>query len=95
MEIYFFFLLIFVQILEGKENSGLDSALEEEANWESRLDSSFLEQSKKKILQTLNSGSLKDLKSLQLIGDKKAKLILGWREINGVFTQVAKRLWDK
>ncbi|XP_027019077.1 kinesin-like protein KIF22 isoform X1 [Tachysurus fulvidraco] len=76
------------EISEGKENSGLKPACEEDANWESRLDSSLLNQSKKKILQTLNSGSLKELKSLQLIGDKKAKLILGWREINGDFTQV-------
>ncbi|XP_060719921.1 kinesin-like protein KIF22 isoform X2 [Tachysurus vachellii] len=76
------------EISEGKENSGLEPACDEEANWESRLDSSLLNQSKKKILQTLNSGSLKELKSLQLIGDKKAKLILGWREINGDFTQV-------
>lgn len=84
----FFVLLLFVQISEGKENSSLEAAFEEEANWESRLDLSLLDQSKKKILQTLNSGSLKELKSLQLIGDKKAKLILGWREINGDFTQV-------
>lgn len=76
------------KISEGKENSSLEAAFEEEANWESRLDLSLLDQSKKKILQTLNSGSLKELKSLQLIGDKKAKLILGWREINGDFTQV-------
>ncbi|KAG7325518.1 hypothetical protein KOW79_011834 [Hemibagrus wyckioides] len=76
------------EISGGKENSGLEPACEEEANWESRLDSSLLDQSKKKILQTLNSGSLKELKSLQLIGDKKAKLILGWRGINGDFTQV-------
>ncbi|XP_026887746.2 kinesin-like protein KIF22 [Electrophorus electricus] len=75
------------EITEGKENRRLDSC-GEEVNWESQLDSSLLEQSKKKILQTLNSGSLKELKSLQLIGDKKAKLILGWREINGDFTQV-------
>lgn len=76
------------KISDGKENSSLEPACEEEANWESRLDLSLLDQSKKKILQTLNSGSLKELKSLQLIGDKKAKLILGWREINGDFTQV-------
>lgn len=79
---------IHTKISEGKENSSLEAAFEEEANWESRLDLSLLDQSKKKILQTLNSGSLKELKSLQLIGDKKAKLILGWREINGDFTQV-------
>ena len=36
----------------------------------------------------LNTGSLKDLKGLQQIGDKKAKLILGWRELNGQFTKV-------
>ncbi|KAI4876490.1 hypothetical protein NFI96_010591, partial [Prochilodus magdalenae] len=76
------------KISEGKENSGTDLSCVDEVNWESRLDSSLLEQSKKKILHTLNSGSLKELKSLQLIGDKKAKLILGWREINGDFTQV-------
>ncbi|XP_062331618.1 kinesin-like protein KIF22 isoform X2 [Osmerus eperlanus] len=67
--------------LEGKENSGL-------GGWESHLDSSVLERSCQNILQVLNSGSLKELKSLQQIGDKKAKLILGWREVNGSFTQV-------
>lgn len=92
--VFFFFLSFcaFVQISDGKENSGLKLACEEEANWESRLDSSLLDQSKKKILQILNSGSLKELKTLQLIGDKKAKLILGWREINGGFAQVEKKL---
>lgn len=67
--------------LEGKENIM-------EKGWESHLDTSVLEQSRKKILQILNSGSLKELKSLQQIGDKKAKLILGWREIHGDFSQV-------
>lgn len=59
-----------------------------ERGWESQLDTSVLEHSRKKILQILNSGSLKELKSLQQIGDKKAKLILGWREIHGDFTEV-------
>ncbi|KAG9267339.1 kinesin-like protein KIF22 [Astyanax mexicanus] len=76
------------EVIKGKENSGPEPSCDGELNWESRLDSSLLEQSKKKILDTLNSGSLKELKSLQLIGDKKAKLILGWREVNGDFTQV-------
>ncbi|KAM9837305.1 kinesin-like protein KIF22 isoform 1-T2 [Aulostomus maculatus] len=57
-------------------------------DWESQLDMSVLEQSRKKILQILNTGSLKELKGLQQIGDKKAKLILGWREIHGDFTKV-------
>ncbi|XP_058476535.1 kinesin-like protein KIF22 [Solea solea] len=70
-----------VELPDGKENIM-------ESSWESQLDTSVLEQSRKKILQLLNSSSLKELKSLQQIGDKKAKLILGWREIHGDFTQL-------
>ncbi|KAM7370829.1 hypothetical protein PAMP_010345 [Pampus punctatissimus] len=66
---------------DGKENIMQKS-------WESQLDKSVLEQSRQKILQVLNSGCLKELKGLQQIGDKKAKLILGWREIHGHFTKV-------
>ncbi|XP_060885129.1 kinesin-like protein KIF22 [Labrus mixtus] len=66
---------------DGKENIM-------EHGWESQLDTSVLEQSRQKILQVLNTGSLKDLKGLQQIGDKKAKLILGWREIHGHFTKL-------
>lgn len=58
------------------------------SEWESQLDTSVLEQSRQKILQILNTGSLKELKGLQQIGDKKAKLILGWRELHGRFTKV-------
>ncbi|KAG7492233.1 hypothetical protein MATL_G00011630 [Megalops atlanticus] len=75
------------EVMEGKENMGVKPCLSD-SDWESRLDGSVLEQSRQKILQVLNSGSLKDLKALQLIGDKKAKLILGWREVHGQFTQV-------
>ena len=60
-----------------------------ESGWESQLDNSMLEHSRQKILQVLNTGSLKELKGLQQIGDKKAKLILGWREIHGHFTKVS------
>lgn len=66
---------------DGKENKMQNG-------WESQLDTSVLEQSRQKILQILNTGSLKDLKGLQQIGVKKAKLILGWREIHGDFTKV-------
>lgn len=59
-----------------------------QTEWESQLDTSVLEKSREKILQVLNTGSFKDLKGLQQIGDKKARLILGWREINGHFTKV-------
>lgn len=61
-----------------------------ENGWESQLNTSVLEQSRQKILQVLNAGSLKELKGLQQIGDKKAKLILGWREIHGHFTKVGR-----
>ena len=57
------------------------------SSWESHLDCSLVESSKQKILALLNTGSHKDLKGLQLIGDKKAKLILGWREIYGSFSK--------
>lgn len=70
-----------VELPGGKENML-------ETGWESQLDTSVLEQSREKILQVLNSGSLKELKSLQQIGDKKAKLILGWRELHGDFTKL-------
>ncbi|XP_061613281.1 kinesin-like protein KIF22 isoform X1 [Phyllopteryx taeniolatus] len=69
------------EFLDGKENKVMN-------DWESQLDKSVLEQSRQKILQILNTGSLKELKSLQQIGDKKAKLILGWRELRGVFSEL-------
>ncbi|KAK1151976.1 kinesin-like protein KIF22 [Acipenser oxyrinchus oxyrinchus] len=62
--------------------------LENEESLETRLDSAVLQRSRDRILNLLNTGSLKELKGLQKIGDKKAKLIIGWREINGAFTQV-------
>ncbi|XP_027856652.1 kinesin-like protein KIF22 [Xiphophorus couchianus] len=66
---------------DGKENM-------KESSWESQLDTSVLDESKQKILHILNTGCLKELKGLQQIGDKKAKLILGWREIHGHFTKL-------
>lgn len=65
----------------GKENVKMNG-------WDVGLDTSVLEQSRQTILRILNAGSLKELKELQQIGDKKAKLILGWREIHGHFTKV-------
>uniref|UniRef100_A0A1A8FM31 Kinesin-like protein n=1 Tax=Nothobranchius korthausae TaxID=1143690 RepID=A0A1A8FM31_9TELE len=67
-----------VEIEDGKENL--------KDSWESQLGMSALEQYKQKILHILNSGCLKELKTLQQIGDKKAKLILGWREMHGQFS---------
>lgn len=70
-----------LQLPDGKENI-------QERGWESHLNTSVLEHSRQTILRVLNTGSLKDLKGLQQIGVKKAKLILGWREINGHFAKV-------
>ncbi|XP_057682436.1 kinesin-like protein KIF22 [Corythoichthys intestinalis] len=66
---------------DGKENQVMNS-------WESQLDRNLLEQSRQKILQILNTGSLKELKSLHQIGAKKAELIMGWREVHGAFTKL-------
>ncbi|XP_018620168.2 kinesin-like protein KIF22 isoform X1 [Scleropages formosus] len=75
------------EALGGKENvAGDECALGRD--WESRLEPAVLEKSRQHILEVLNSGSLKELKALQLIGDKKAKLIMGWREVHGSFSQV-------
>ncbi|XP_068438830.1 kinesin-like protein KIF22 [Clinocottus analis] len=66
---------------DGKENFT-------ETGWEFQLDASVLEHSRQKILHVLNTGTLKELKGLQQIGDKKAKLILGCREIHGHFIKL-------
>ncbi|XP_051927847.1 kinesin-like protein KIF22 isoform X1 [Hippocampus zosterae] len=68
------------ELPDGKENMP--------SGWEAHLDQSVVEQARQKILQILNTGSLKELKSLQQIGDKKAKLILGWREVRGIFSKL-------
>ncbi|KAK9530438.1 hypothetical protein VZT92_011938 [Zoarces viviparus] len=70
-----------VELADGKENIMA-------TGWESQLDVSVLEHSRQKILQVLNTGAFKELKGLQQIGDKKAKLILGWREIHGHFVKL-------
>lgn len=41
-----------------------------------------------KLLHLLNEGSARDLRSLQRIGQKKAQLIVGWRELHGPFNEV-------
>ncbi|XP_077482008.1 kinesin-like protein KIF22 [Stigmatopora argus] len=66
---------------DGKENQMVNG-------WESQLDRKLLEQSRQKILHILNTGSIKELKSLQQIGVKKAELIMGWREVRGAFAKL-------
>ncbi|XP_018095471.1 kinesin-like protein KIF22-B isoform X1 [Xenopus laevis] len=61
---------------------------ENQPTWEMNMRTDLLESGKERILKLLNTGSVKELKSLQRIGDKKAKLIIGWREVNGLFKNV-------
>ncbi|XP_078063208.1 kinesin-like protein KIF22-B [Mustelus asterias] len=59
-----------------------------ENEFELTLDVELAQKHKDYILNILNTGSLRDLKTLQKIGDKTAKLIMGWREHNGPYTQI-------
>nr|XP_040133045.1 kinesin-like protein KIF22 isoform X2 [Ictidomys tridecemlineatus] len=56
--------------------------------WELQISPELLARGRQKILDLLNEGSARDLRSLQRIGQKKAQLIVGWRELHGPFTQV-------
>ncbi|KAM4632597.1 kinesin-like protein KIF22 isoform 2-T2 [Discoglossus pictus] len=76
-----------IPVIEKKSRSTCDSQ-ENDPSWDVNMRPDLLQSGREKILNMLNSGSLKELKSLQKIGDKKAKLILGWREINGPFAKV-------
>ncbi|XP_055994812.1 kinesin-like protein KIF22 [Sorex fumeus] len=59
-----------------------------EDGWELQISPELLALGRKKILDLLNEGSARDLRSLQRIGQKKAQLIVGWRELHGPFSQV-------
>ena len=69
----------------------LDAAEPEEKAedcWELQISPELLAHGRQKILDLLNEGSARDLRSLQRIGQKKAQLIVGWRELHGPFSQV-------
>ncbi|XP_049759673.1 kinesin-like protein KIF22 [Elephas maximus indicus] len=59
-----------------------------EDSWEPQISPELLAHGRQKILDLLNKGSARDLRSLQRIGQKKAQLIVGWRELHGPFSQV-------
>ena len=40
------------------------------------------------ILRVLNNGTIKELKKLQGVGQKRAKLIADWRTVHGPFQKV-------
>lgn len=59
-----------------------------EDGWELQISPELLARGRQKILHLLNEGSARDLRGLQRIGQKKAQLIVGWRELHGPFSQV-------
>ncbi|KAK2093616.1 Kinesin-like protein kif22 [Saguinus oedipus] len=56
--------------------------------WELQVSPELLAHGRKRILDLLNGGSARDLRSLQRIGPKKGQLIVGWRGLHGPFSQV-------
>ncbi|XP_006896676.1 PREDICTED: kinesin-like protein KIF22 [Elephantulus edwardii] len=72
--------------LEHQDASKPEEKLEEV--WEPEISPELLALGRQKILELLNKGSARDLRSLQRIGQKKAQLIVGWRELHGPFSQV-------
>ncbi|KAM3917702.1 kinesin-like protein KIF22 [Leptodactylus fuscus] len=76
-----------IAVVEKKKRKA-HAGRENEPSWEMNVRTDLLKNGREKILNLLNNGSIKELKSLQKIGDKKAKLIVGWREVNGPFKNV-------
>ncbi|XP_050808306.1 kinesin-like protein KIF22 [Gopherus flavomarginatus] len=56
--------------------------------WELLLRPDLLARSRENLLALLNQGSAKELRALHRIGEKKAQLILAWRQLHGPFSQV-------
>ncbi|XP_058039603.1 kinesin-like protein KIF22 [Ahaetulla prasina] len=71
-----------------KKIQDFDSENKAPSEWEVEIHPDQLAHSKAKILSLMNSGSVKDLMGLHLIGKKKAELIVSWRENYGSFQKV-------
>uniref|UniRef100_A0A8C5WW43 Kinesin-like protein n=1 Tax=Laticauda laticaudata TaxID=8630 RepID=A0A8C5WW43_LATLA len=71
-----------------KKIQEFDSENKAPSKWEVEIHPDQLAHSKIKILSLMNSGSVKDLMDLHLIGKKKAELIVSWRENYGSFQKV-------
>lgn len=72
----------------SNENDSEPSEKADEDCWELQISPELLARGRQKILDLLNEGSARDLRSLQRIGQKKAQLIVGWRELHGPFSKV-------
>ncbi|XP_053411015.1 kinesin-like protein KIF22 isoform X2 [Nycticebus coucang] len=76
---------------KSRKRKSLDASepeMKAEDCWELQISPELLAHGRQKILDLLNEGSARDLRSLQRIGPKKAQLIVGWRELHGPFNQV-------
>lgn len=60
----------------------------DEDYWKVQISPELLANGRKNLLDLLNKGSVRELRSLHRIGQKKAQLIVGWRELHGPFSEV-------
>ncbi|KAJ7374086.1 Kinesin-like protein kif22 [Desmophyllum pertusum] len=64
------------------------TSLTVDENFKVRINPHLQETHNNEILRVLNSGTIKELKKLQGVGQKRAKLIADWRTVHGPFHQV-------
>uniref|UniRef100_UPI00398E560A kinesin-like protein KIF22 isoform X2 n=1 Tax=Pristiophorus japonicus TaxID=55135 RepID=UPI00398E560A len=77
-----------VIVVKRREKQQKRDSSDAENEFELTMDLELAQKQKDHILHILNTGSLKELKTLQRVGDKTAKLIMGWREHNGPYSQI-------
>ncbi|XP_067884608.1 kinesin-like protein KIF22 [Heterodontus francisci] len=78
-----------VIVVKRREKQEKQGSHDVENEFELTVDLELAQKHKDYILHILNNGTLKELKTLQRVGDKTAKLIIGWREHNGPYSQIA------
>ncbi|XP_073257535.1 kinesin-like protein KIF22-B isoform X2 [Porites lutea] len=57
-------------------------------NFNVKINPHLQETHRKELLSVLNNGTIKELKKLQGVGEKRARLIVDWRTLHGPFQQV-------
>ncbi|XP_037754737.2 kinesin-like protein KIF22 [Chelonia mydas] len=78
-----------VLVIQRKQGQADGPGAENQAPpWELMLRPDLLARSRENLVVLLNQGSAKELRALHRIGDKKAQLIMAWRQLHGPFTQV-------
>ncbi|XP_041457174.1 kinesin-like protein KIF22 isoform X2 [Lytechinus variegatus] len=78
----------FVKAVSKSTSSSTGGTEMTENQWHLKLDPEFQAKHRNKILKTLNEGTVKQLKSLQSVGEKRAQLIYSWRQAFGAYTQI-------